>query len=64
MTDQKTVAEPSGDPLDPEGGPAVPASSLAAAAHPATPDAASVAGDSYLEPVSYTHLTLPTIYSV
>jgi len=49
MTDQKTVAEPSGDPLDPEGGPAVPASSLAAAAHPATPDAASVAGDSYLE---------------
>ena len=49
MNDRQPVAERSGDPLDPEGGPAVPASSLAAAAHPATPPKPSPGNDSYAD---------------
>jgi putative MATE family efflux protein len=49
MSERQPVAARSGDPLDPEGGPAVPASSLAAAAAPAKPVPSSAGSDSYRE---------------
>ena len=49
MSERQPVAERSGDPLDPEGGPAVPASSLAAAAAPAKPAPSASGNDSYRE---------------
>lgn len=49
MSDDQPVAERSSDPLDPEGGPAVPASSLAAAAPPAKTAAPTTGGDTYRE---------------
>lgn len=49
MSERQPVAERSGDPLDPEGGPAVPASSLAAAAAPAKPAPSEAGNESYRE---------------
>lgn len=49
MSEDQPVAARSGDPLDPEGGPAVPASSLAAAASPAHRPLPADGGDSFRE---------------